>query len=281
MPNARNVLVLGSGTGNDVAGALRHGAQHIDAVEIDPQILRLGMRFHPEDPYGSTRVTPHLTDARVFLRTTKQKYDLIVFAFLDSTSLLSGLSSMRLDNYVYTVESFKNARTLLAPGGTLVLSFATGRSFATNRLYARVEKAFGTPPAAYFTDYWVKGVLLVEGATRSTDLSGANTTRTIPPTDGVLLATDDWSFLYLQQRSIPTSVLRASLLLLFAAWFSLRWLDLLGEGAIFILFPFLSVGHWISAAGDQSCYSDVVAIRHNLVCQSDSYLLISADGASF
>jgi len=200
------------------------------------------MRFHPENPYGSARVTPHLTDARVFLRTTKQKYDLIVFAFLDSTSLLSGFSSIRLDNYVYTVESLKDAKALLAPGGTLILSFATGRSFATNRLYASLENAFGTPPAAYFTNYWVKGVLLVEGAAQSKDLSAANLTRTVPPTNGVLLATDDWPFLYLQERSIPISILLAALLFLFASWFLLRWLNLLGEGALFSYFHFFLLG---------------------------------------
>ena len=37
-----NVLVLGAGSGTDVAAALRHGAKHVDAVEIDPVILRLG-----------------------------------------------------------------------------------------------------------------------------------------------------------------------------------------------------------------------------------------------
>jgi hypothetical protein len=107
------VLVLGAGTGNDVAGALRAGAQHIDAVEIDPQILALGKRFHPEHPYDSPRVVAYLTDARSYLRNTRQTYDLILFAFLDSTTLLSGLSSIRLDNYVYTVESFADARRRL------------------------------------------------------------------------------------------------------------------------------------------------------------------------
>src|SRR5262249_49611080 len=37
-----DVLILGAGTGTDVAAALRHGAKHVDAVEIDPVILRLG-----------------------------------------------------------------------------------------------------------------------------------------------------------------------------------------------------------------------------------------------
>ena len=38
------VLILGAGSGTDVAAALRHGAKHVDAVDIDPVILRLGRR---------------------------------------------------------------------------------------------------------------------------------------------------------------------------------------------------------------------------------------------
>ena len=37
-----NVLILGAGSGTDVAAALKHGAKTVDAVEIDPVILRLG-----------------------------------------------------------------------------------------------------------------------------------------------------------------------------------------------------------------------------------------------
>ncbi len=226
VPNPGNVLILGAGTGNDVAAALRHGAQHVDAVELDPEILKLGVRFHPEHPYRSARVTAYATDARAFLRTAKGKYDLIVFAFLDSTTLLSGFSSMRLDNYVYTVESFTDARALLSPEGTLALSFATSRSFATDRLSASLEKAFGVPPAAYLTSYVVKGILLVEGERRIVDISGPNATREAVPTQGVLLATDDWPFLYLRDRSIPNSIVLAATLLLFAGWILLRQLDL-------------------------------------------------------
>src|SRR5208282_3060970 len=40
-PNPGSVLVLGAGSGNDVAAALRNGAQRVVAVEIDPLILRL------------------------------------------------------------------------------------------------------------------------------------------------------------------------------------------------------------------------------------------------
>jgi hypothetical protein len=55
-----NVLILGAGSGNDVAAALRAGAKNVDAVEIDPEILRLGKERHPEKPYSDLRVKVYL-----------------------------------------------------------------------------------------------------------------------------------------------------------------------------------------------------------------------------
>jgi hypothetical protein len=61
---------------HDVAAALRHGAEHIDAVELDPVILRLGKQYHPEHPYSSTNVTSHVGDARAPLK--KSDWDMLV-----------------------------------------------------------------------------------------------------------------------------------------------------------------------------------------------------------
>ena len=101
-----NVLILGAGTGTDVAAALRHGAKHVDAVEIDPVILRLGAERHPDRPYR--RPARHVTcdDARHFLRTTTKKYDLVVFALIDSLTVQSSFSGVRLESYMFTRESF-------------------------------------------------------------------------------------------------------------------------------------------------------------------------------
>jgi hypothetical protein len=126
---------------------------------------------------------------------------------------------------VYTVESFQNAKALLADQGTLMLSFATGRSFATDRLYATLESAFGTPPAAYFTGFWVNGVILIEGGARDTklpqliDASADLRARTNSTT---LLATDNWPFLYLTERSIPGPVLVVAGLFFLLVWMVLR-----------------------------------------------------------
>jgi predicted membrane-bound spermidine synthase len=74
-----NVLVVGAGSGTDTAISLAHGASHVDAVEIDPAIARLGRDFHPDRPYQDPRVTRYENDGRAFLRATDRKYDLVIF----------------------------------------------------------------------------------------------------------------------------------------------------------------------------------------------------------
>jgi SAM-dependent methyltransferase len=219
VPNPRRVRVVGAGTGNDVAAALRHGAAHVDAVEIDPVILKIGRKYHPERPYDSPRVTIYNDDARAFFKKTVQRYDLIVFGYLDSHTLLTSLSSVRLDNYVYTVESFREARRLLTPDGTLVLSFSAGGSFIGARMYAMLDQAFDAPPVAYFTGYDSTGVVYVEGSSSRavvvpefTDVSQQYQT---DESDGIAVATDHWPFLYLESRSIPFSILAVLLLFLY------------------------------------------------------------------
>ena len=58
------VLIVGSGTGNDVAAALRNGSSSVDAVEIDPafycmtgEVIRLDSGVHL-GPTGRTLASP-------------------------------------------------------------------------------------------------------------------------------------------------------------------------------------------------------------------------------
>ena len=224
VPNPERVLVVGAGTGNDVAAALRHGAAHVDAVEIDPSLINIGRAYHPEHPYDSPRVTVYVDDARAFFKKTHEKYDLIIFGYLDAHTMLTGLSSIRLDNYVYTLESFREARGLLKQDGTLVMAF-TGGSFISERLYATLTDAFGAAPRAYFTNYNQTGVVYVEGKGAESNAIGDYpeiTKRLESARANALIATDHWPFLYLQSRTIPFAIWSILALFLYFAATSLQ-----------------------------------------------------------
>jgi SAM-dependent methyltransferase len=217
VPHPGRVLVVGAGTGNDVAAALRHGAAHVDAVEIDPTILGLGRTYHPERPYDSAQVTVYVNDARAFFKRTRQRYDLIVFGYLDSHTLLTSMSSVRLDNYVYTLESFREARHLLLENGTVVLAFGSGHTFLSDRLFATLAVAFGAPPRAYFTGYDASGVVFVEGGGRESNaiVDFPEISKQLEARQAsTLLATDHWPFLYLKSRTVPISILGVLVLFL-------------------------------------------------------------------
>ena len=72
------MLIVGAGTGTDVAIALTKGATHIDAVEIDPTLQRFGKQNNPDRAYDDPRVTVHINDGRAYLQQTKDKFDLPV-----------------------------------------------------------------------------------------------------------------------------------------------------------------------------------------------------------
>src|SRR3954466_4014347 len=122
-PDAKfqHALILGAGTGSDTATALAHDVQNITAVEIDPVIQKLGAELHPDHPYSDPRVRLVNNDGRVFLRHTKEKYDLIIFALPDSLTLTSSIANLRLESFLFTQDSLDAARGALAPDGILVL----------------------------------------------------------------------------------------------------------------------------------------------------------------
>jgi len=140
------VMIIGAGSGNDVASALRSGARHVDAVEIDPRINRLGRELHPERPYADPRVSVHLDDGRSFTRRTERKYDLAVYAVVDSLVLHSGYSSVRLENFLFTREAFEDVKRTLKPDGVFVMYNFYRQGWLAARLKRMAQEAFGAEP---------------------------------------------------------------------------------------------------------------------------------------
>ncbi len=139
-----DVLIVGAGSGNDVSRALQWGAQHVDAVEIDPAINRLGRQYHPDRPYQDPRIEIHLDDGRNFLRSTQRKYDLIVYALVDSLVLHSGYSNIRLESFLFTRQAFQDVRRHLKPNGKFVIYNYFRQGWLAARLQKGLEEVFGT-----------------------------------------------------------------------------------------------------------------------------------------
>lgn len=212
----REVLVVGAGTGNDVAAALRHGAQRVDAVEIDPLISWFGRQHHPEDPYGDPRVRLIEADARQYLKGTDERYDLIVFGLLDShTSFYSALSNnIRLDNYVYTVEALREALGRLTEDGVVSLAFYAEQAWIVTRLDQMMREVIGHPPLVTALTY-DGGYLYLAGPGMPETSDRPEIQRGVPPEIYAQhppgpSATDDWPFLYLERRGVPGTVALAS-----------------------------------------------------------------------
>ena len=221
-----SVLIVGSGTGNDVAGALRHNSSSIDAVDIDPAILEIGRREHPEHPYDSPLVSVYRTDARAFLKRTSRRYDLVLFGLLDSHTQFSDYGNMRIDNFVYTMESFREARKHLNPDGVLFLKFAVAHPWMGRRLSEMLEQTFGKPPLVFFagSSYTPGAVCFAISASgrveealgRDASLAGfVSRNHFATDSEAVPVTTDDWPYLYQRDRSIPRTYLTLGVLVIF------------------------------------------------------------------
>lgn len=150
-----DVMIIGAGSGNDVAAALHYGAEHIDAVEIDPAINQIGRWDHPDKPYGQTKsgvwypndkVTINLDDGRSFARKTKKQYDLAIYALVDSLVLHSGYSSIRLENFLFTKQAFEDVKKTLKPDGVFCMYNYYRQGWVVGRIKKMAWEVFGVEP---------------------------------------------------------------------------------------------------------------------------------------
>ena len=123
--DAPHVLILGAGAGADVLLAMYNGAGTIDAVELNPQITRLVADTFADFAghlYDDERITVHTQEARGFVARSKNQYDLIQIALLDSFAASgSGVHALN-ENYLYTVEAIQEYLNHTAPGGMLAIT---------------------------------------------------------------------------------------------------------------------------------------------------------------
>ena len=222
-PDAKfqHALILGAGTGSDTATALAHGVEHITAVEIDPVIQKLGAALHPDRPYSDPRVKLVNNDGRVFLRNTKEKYDLIIFALPDSLTLTSSIANLRLESFLFTQDSLNAAKGALTADGVLVLYNYYREPWLIEKLAGMVSRTFGRDSFVSTYGGQGRGAVIINGPrlasvkrTPYREEATTDSTRLRVTGEGMMgpsaipAATDDWPFVYLPRPSFPALYLR-------------------------------------------------------------------------
>ncbi|HEV2423329.1 MAG TPA: fused MFS/spermidine synthase [Terriglobia bacterium] len=129
-PAPSNLLLIGGGLDGSVAQALQHRTlQQIDYVELDPAMFELAREYLPSvwTAIGSDpRVHIHHIDGRLFLKTTSEKYDVIIVNLPDpQTAQL---------NRFYTVEFFREAAFKLAAGGVFSFQLRSAEDYISPEL---------------------------------------------------------------------------------------------------------------------------------------------------
>lgn len=213
----KRVLIVGSGSGVDVVQALKNGATEIDAVEIDPGIAQTARRFNKDRPFDDPRVNQIIDDGRgVIQRAKNDHYDLVIFARTDSLVRYSG-SSLRLESFLFTLESFQDVKRVLKPDGVFLLYNAYHSESVQHRIAAMLDQTFDRPPISKRIGSGTEAIMLA-GETISDgnpiDFDNAFVKE---------LPTDDWPFLYLKSKSIPFHYYLAIFFSLFVtfAWITL------------------------------------------------------------
>ncbi len=237
-PAPPSVLVLGSGMGNDVAAALRNGAGRVEAIEIDPLILKLGRELHFEHPYQSPRVHVTLDDARSYIENSHDQFDLIVFSLLDSHTTTSHFTNIRIDNYVYTREALQRAKQLLKPDGLFIVKFQVDNPWIAGRLFNLLRETFGFDPIQFQTDiggFDTSGRFFVSGsherlakAAAEPSLAAYLATHGHMPMEPAMPTTDDWPYFYQHAPGLPIIVILVSIAVLVVFGWFLRQTS--GEG---------------------------------------------------
>lgn len=163
-PNAR-VLVIGTGGGRDLLAALAYGQRSILGIEINPL-----MRHVVEERYGDYSGHPYtrpgveviIDEARSRLSSLDRTFDIIQLSLIDTFSLNAAGGFVFSENYLYTVEGFREYFAHLSDDGILSLTryFVPVYPLEILRLVGMARAAWEAEDATRFQDHVV---ILLQG----------------------------------------------------------------------------------------------------------------------
>lgn len=123
--NPENVAIIGVGFGRDILIALIHGAKNIYGAEYNPTMFNVFMNNF-KDFNGNMghleNVHIYNKEGRYFIRTSKIKYDIIMFDNAIALQAVNSGAFTLAEGYLYTVEAIKDYISKLNTDGILYLS---------------------------------------------------------------------------------------------------------------------------------------------------------------
>jgi len=162
-----------------------------------------------------------------------------VFALIDSLTVQSSFSGVRLESYMFTRESFEAVRDHLTPHGVMALYNYFREKWLVDRLVNTAADVFGRDPLGHVhQDRAYLGVMLAGPRVAElasppplpADVSAYGQSHAPSPAHalvrdaGVVMATDDWPFLYMREPGLPRHYVAALALVLvvsaIAVWFA-------------------------------------------------------------
>jgi spermidine synthase len=124
-PSPRSLLLIGGGLNGSIVQALRHPTlERVDYVELDPAILDLAREYFPNEwraLWSDPRVRAHVTDGRLFLKTTQSTFDVVIVNLPEP-------QNAQLNRF-YTVEFFREVSRKLTPTGLLSFQLRSSEDY--------------------------------------------------------------------------------------------------------------------------------------------------------
>ncbi len=112
-PDARDVLVVGLGSGCSASGALTHPGTQVDCVEISPAVAE-ALRYF-DDVNGTVRENPNfhliIEDARSYVLSTPKTYDVVTSE--PTNPWIAGVGNL------FSKEYYESVDRILKPGGVM------------------------------------------------------------------------------------------------------------------------------------------------------------------
>lgn len=136
---SREALIVGLAGGTIARQLLEAFPElHIDGVEIDGAVVEVGKKyFDNADP----RISPHVMDGRVFLRTTSARYDIV---------LVDAYRQPYIPFHLTTIEFWQEIREHLADDGVVAINVASVRGVSktlAQMIYRTMREVF---PAVHY-----------------------------------------------------------------------------------------------------------------------------------